>query len=300
MYQSDITWPVGLDSVEDMRRFFRIAFPQLHQLAVQRGVVPGEPPRLPTYCEIGPAAARIWAEQVRDGRYEAGWLTATPPQHHEQAVAHMLNHPGMSYEAAFDFVSQADPAPSVPAPPAPPQARPAPPQAPPAASSYGADPSWFNEPPLHQQALDLMLSTPGMTYASALDRVQQQAGIAPPAATWPPVPKQPVWLAGVAAGLPIARPEGDWLQVSPPRHHEAAVTHMLASPGKSYEVAFDEITQRITPPVPAAAGAPAAPTESGWMKVDPPRHHQAALDHMLAHPGMTYEDAYEFVSHGGH
>jgi hypothetical protein len=189
----------------------------------------------------------------------------------------------------------AAPLPSVPAPPT---SVPAP-SAAAAARPYGADPSWYSEPAGHQQALDLMLSRPGMTYTAALDQVQRQAGIAPNQPVWPPLPKQPAWLAGVAAGLPIARPEGDWLQVDTPRFHEAAVSYMLAHPGMAYETALAHVEHPAAGPAPVPVAAPAAPTESGWMQAEAPQFHEQAVTHMLAHPGLSYEDAYTFVS-GGH
>jgi hypothetical protein len=35
-----------------------------------------------------------------------------------------------------------------------------------------------------------------------------------------------------------------------------------------------------------------------WLQVDAPANYQAAIGYMLAHPGMPYESAYDFVSRG--
>jgi hypothetical protein len=55
------------------------------------------------------------------------------------------------------------------------------------------------------------------------------------------------------------------------------------------------------PPVPPAWPPAGLATASAghWVVADAPRHHEAAVAHMLAHPGMSYEDTYTHVS-GGH
>jgi hypothetical protein len=51
--------------------------------------------------------------------------------------------------------------------------------------------------------------------------------------------------------------------------------------------------------VPAAGPGPGSP---GWGQLDvgrEPAFYRQAVTYMLAHPGMTYEAAYDFVSRGG-
>jgi hypothetical protein len=109
------------------------------------------------------------------------------------------------------------------------------------------------------------------------------------APAWPP------------AGLTTA-PEGHWLTVDAPRHHEQVIAHMLAHPGLSYEDARDHVEHLAAAP-PAPPGWPPPDTIDAnegrqWLEEAPPPHFDAAVSLMLSRPGMRYEDAYDEIRRG--
>jgi hypothetical protein len=143
-------------------------------------------------------------------------------------------------------------------------------------------------PPNYDEALDLMLSRPGMTYASAMDQVQQLAGAAPPA----PAPVPP----GPPAGQADARQRRvqEYLAKWGPQATEDA--EMFAD----YLIPIDLEPGRAARPTGGLAGGLADGQKGrGWVQVSPPKFHEQAVAHMLAHSGARYEDAYDHVSRGG-
>jgi hypothetical protein len=164
-------------------------------------------------------------------------------------------------------------------------------------------------PPFHEQALNYMMSVPGMSYEDAHAHVEQLSA-APPAPApnrpdWPPAGQSSAWQGRVEKYL--AKWGAD--------HIEDALMHgdllipLDLEPGRAARPQSwwarglaDDLKGRGWGQV-SSAGSLAGGVADGqqgreWLQADAPAHHEAAVAHMLAHPGMSYESAFDFVSRG--